>query len=180
MKQDEPKVSKNRLKKEAVVAEIKEKTEKAKAMVFTNYQGLTHKQIEDLKKRLKPLNADMAVTKNTLLKIALGKEADKADEESFNNPTAALFAYDDIVSPLKELAKTVKELGLPIIKFGIMDSKILTADEVKRLSTLPSREILLTQMVGQMKAPITGLVYALNWNLQKLAMTLKAIEAKKA
>lgn len=182
MNKDNTKISKNRAKKEEIVAEVSEKMEKAKALVFTNYQGLTHKQIENLKKKLREHDTEVSVVKNTLLKLALSKTTKKEavkDDNALNNPTATMFIYSDIVTPLKELAKTIKEFGLPSIKFGILDNKIITADEVTKLSTLPSREILLDQLVGGMKGPIFGLHRALNWNMQKLVMTLKEIETKK-
>lgn len=65
------KISKNREKKEKIVAEISEKVNRAKAMIFTNYEGLTHKQLEGLKKAIKTLDAELMVTKNTLLTRAL-------------------------------------------------------------------------------------------------------------
>ena len=178
---DVKKVSKNREKKEQLVAEIAEKVGKSKAMVFTNYQGMTHKQLEELKRALKDANAELVVTKNTLLKLSLSKASINADghEEGFNNPTATLFAYEDVIAPLKHLAKTLKNLGLPTIKFGIMDGQALTSDQVLTLASLPSREILLAQVVGGLKSPIFGLHRALSWNLQKLVMTLNAINANR-
>jgi large subunit ribosomal protein L10 len=179
---NDQKLSKNKEKKQQVVAELSEKIEKAKALIFTNYQGLTHIQIESLKKKIKPLEAEVAVTKNTLLKRALDKSGDLKvieDDKALDQPTATIFIYNDLVAPLKELAKVIKELSLPSIKFGILDKKLISAAEVIKLSTLPPREILLGQLLGNMKSPISGFVFVLNSNIQKLAMTLKAIEAKK-
>jgi len=180
---NDQKLSKNKEKKQQVVAELSEKLEKAKALVFTNYQGLTHRQIEDLKKKIKPLEAELSVTKNTLLKRALDKSGDLKvieDEKSLDQPTATIFIYNDLIAPLKELAKVIKELALPSIKFGILDKKMITAEQILKLSSLPPREVLIAQLLGSMKSPITGLVFVLNSNIQKLAMTLKAIEVKKA
>lgn len=178
---DTKKISKNREKKEQLVAEIAEKIGKSKGLVFTNYQGLTHKQLEELKRSLKDANAELVVTKNTLLRLSLNKAGVKADgqEEGFNNPTATIFAYEDIISPLKYLAKTLKNLGLPTIKFGILDGQALNSEQVLKLASLPTRDVLLAQVVGGLKSPIFGLHRALNWNLQKLVMTLKAVENKK-
>lgn len=177
------KISKNREKKEKIVAEISDKVTRAKALIFAGYQGMTHIQLEQLKKAVKKADAELVVTKNTLLKLALakvGKETDETKEtEVFAGPTATIFAYSDVILPLKELAKTIKNLKLPIVKFGILDGKTISAEEVLKLSTLPSPEVLLTQLVFAMKSPIFGLHRALNWNIQKLVMTLKAIESKK-
>lgn len=169
-------VGASRAKKEKIVAELVEKVNRSKGIVFTNYQGLTHKQLESLKKAVKALNADLVTTKNTLLKLALKKISPL---DALKNATATLFLYGDPVGPLKEIAKAIKEFNLPTIKFGFLEGKELGSDEVLRISTLPSREILLAQLVFGLKSPISGLHRALNWNLQKFVMTLKAIEAKK-
>ncbi len=180
-------ISKNREKKEKIVAELSEKVERAKALVFTNYQGMTHKQLEDLKKALRAVNADLVVAKNTLLARALAnsefnpstKLGTRVQNSEFKNPTATLFAYEDPLAPLKELAKIIKTLKIPTIKFGILDGKAITGEEVLKLASLPSREVLIAQVVGGMKAPIFGLHRALNWNLQKLVLTLEAIQKTK-
>lgn len=171
------KVSLNRQKKEKIVAELLEKVVKAKGFVFTSYQGLTHKQLEDLKKAVKPLQADFVATKNRLLLKAM--EGKVKVEQELKNATATLFLYGDPVEPLKALAKSIKELNLPAIKFAILDGKEMTPDDVIKLSKLPSRQTLLTQLVFTLKSPISGLHRSLNWNLQKFVMTLKAIEKSK-
>ncbi len=190
------KVSKNREKKEAIVAQLSEKAKRAKAFVFANYQGMTHRQIEDMKKGLKKVNAELVIAKNSLLRIAIGmnkesriknNEKTETHNSSFiipdsilEGPTATIFAYDNVVLPIKEIAKSIKALKLPVIKFGILDGKMLAESEVIRLSTLPSRDMLLAQVVGGLKSPMYGLHRALNWNLQKFVMTLKAIETTKS
>ncbi len=180
MTDDIKKVSQNRAKKEGVVAQLSETIDRAKGLVFTNYQGLTHKQIEDLKKSIKPLDADFSITKNTLLKIALEQKNLKVeDEKGFEGPTGTLFLYGDVIEPLKKLAKTIKDLNLPTIKFAIIDGKVTSGEDVIKLSSLPSREVLLAQIAAGLKSPISGLHRALNWNLQKLVMTLSAIQANR-
>jgi len=150
-------------------------------MVFANYQGLTHQQLEKLKKNLKKAEAEFVAVKNTLLQRALkGKIDAEATKEHFSQPTGALFIYNDIVDPLKELAKTIKEFKMPVIKFGILEGKIVTGQEVTKIASLPPLPVLQAQLLGQMQAPISGLHRALNWNIQSLVMTLKAIETKKA
>ncbi len=200
------KVSVNRQKKIDIVQEISEKIGRAKALVFTNYQGLTHKQLEELKKALKQANSELIVTKNTLLKLALekstafrlqttvvgglparldsakraGKVGSQSAESVLSNPTAILFVYDDVIAPLKQIAKTIKSLGLPSIKFGIIDNQALTGDQVLKIASLPSREGLISQVVGTLKAPIFGLHRALSWNINNLVLTLKSIEKQKS
>lgn len=171
------KISKNRLKKEGIVAELADKRGKAKALIFTNYQGLTHKQIEELKKGLKSQDSEFVVAKNSLLQKAI---TDVKEMESLEGPTGTVFAYTDVVAPLKQIAQAIKRLNLPTIKFGILEGKIFTGEELLRISSLPTRDVLIAQLVGGMKAPLFGLHRALNWNLQKLVMTLKSIEEVKS
>jgi len=180
MKDETTKVSANRQKKEAILAELVEKVEKSKGMVFTNYQGLTHKQLETLKRAMRKIEAEYVASKNTLFLRALEGKLDKdADGHHFTQPTAALFMYGDIVEPVKALAKTIKELKLPVIKFGLVEGKSATDKDIEKLATLPPLPVLQAQLLGQMMSPISGLHRALNWNLQSLVMTLNAIAQKK-
>lgn len=171
----------NRRKKEGIIGELTEKVNKANSFVFTNYQGLTHLQLERIKKTARKFEAEFVTSKNTLLKKALGDRIDQEkDKDKFNQPTATLFIYNDIAEPLKELTKIIKELGLPKIKFGIFEDKIISEEQVVKIAALPSRDVLRAQLLGQMKAPISGLHRALSWNLQSFVMTLNAIKEKKA
>jgi len=171
--------SPSRRKKEKIVAELAEKVARSKGMVFTNYQGLTHKQMEDIRKKVQAMDADFIATKNTLIVRAFKKYKDKISN-SLQGATATLFLYGDPVGPLKEVARIIRELNLSAIKFGILEGEQVTSEQLLKLSALPSRQILLTQLVVGLKSPISGLHRALNWNLQKLVMTLKTIETVKS
>lgn len=178
---NEVKNSANRQKKAQLIEEYVAKVEKAKGIVFANYQGLTHLQLEAIKRAMKKMDAEFVAAKNTLLLRALeGKVDVTAEKDKFTQPTAALFIYNDIVEPIKSLAKTMKELTLPVVKFGILEGKVITDKDVAKLATIAPMPVLRAQLLGQMKAPISGLHRALNWNLQNLVMTLNAIKAKKA
>lgn len=179
MNNQDKKTSKAREEKIATVAKFSEKVVRAKALVFTNYQGMKHKQLEELKKAVKKLNAELLVTKNTLLNLALKSQKIESEKQTLKSPTATLFIYEDPIAPIKELAKSIKNIKLPLIKFGLLEGKPMNEPEVLRFSTLPTREVLIAQFVGGLKSPIFGLHRALNWNLQKFVMTLKAIEKTK-
>lgn len=174
------KISANRQKKIGIVADLNVKLAKAKAIIFTNYQGITHKQLEALKKAIKPMDAEYVVAKNSLVLRALDENKIKLEGDNpLEGPTGTLLIYGDIVAPLKQLAKTIKELGLLNVKLGIMENKLVTGEQVLKISTLPSRETLLSQIAAGLKSPISGLHRALNWNLQKLVMTLGAVAKAK-
>lgn len=168
----------NRVAKEAIVEDLKLKLDNAKSIVLTDYQGLTHKQIEQMKKQLKAVNSSFAITKNTLLKISLSTSknfADKVTPDALNAPTATLFISGDPIEALKILQKVAKDTGIPRIKVGVIDGESLDQAQLIKLSTLPNRATLLAQFVGTLNSPIQGLVVVLNGNIQKLAMVLNEI-----
>ena len=181
-KDKQPRKHAGRARKEEIVNELAQKIEASNGLVFADYQGLTTKQTEDLKKQLKASQASMAVTKNTLLKISLSKSqkyADLVKDEPMDKPTATLFLGEDTITPLKAIAKAFKDFSLPKIKFGIIDGQALTEEQVLKLASLPNRETLIAQLVGTLNSPIQGLVVTLNSTLQKFVMTLEMIAKSK-
>jgi large subunit ribosomal protein L10 len=170
-----------RARKETLVSGMTDKVGRAKGLVFTNYQGLTHQQLEGLKKAVKKIDAEYVITKNRLVLRALdGVSLDEDSKEKLQQPTATLFMYSDVVEPLKHITKSLKEVELPTIKFGVIEGKVITDQDVLKLATLPALPVLRAQLLGQMNAPIQGLHRALQWNLQSLVMTLNAIAQQKA
>lgn len=170
-------------RKEVIVAELVEKLEASNGLVFTDYKGLTHRQLEDLKRELKKLDSTMVIAKNTLLKLAIEgskfKEHGKEIESAFDNPTATLFISGDMVEPLKKLSKAIKDLGLPHIKVGILEGNLADEAGVLKIASLPNRETLLAQFVGMLNSPIQGFVSGLNAIPQKFVMTLDAVRQAK-
>lgn len=161
------------------VADLTSKLSKAKSIVLADYRGLKHKQMEDLRKILKKSEADLTVVKNRLLLRALGDKAETL-KDALSDTTAALFAYADDVAPLKELLKYFKSAGAGKTKAGMIGNQTFGESDLLRLAALPSREVLLGRLVGQFNAPIQGLHYALQWNLQKLVYALDRIKSKKS
>jgi len=175
------KISANRQKKIEIVAGLNEKIARAKAIIFTNYQGATHKQLEALKRAIKPMEAEYIVAKNSLILRALEENKIKLEGENpLEGQTGTLMIYGDVASPLKQLAKTIKELGLLNVKLGIMENKFLTGEQVLKISALPTREVLLAQIAAGLKSPLSGLHRALSWNLQKLVMALGTVAKNKS
>lgn len=165
-------------KKIDTVNNLTEKLTKAKVVVLADYRGLKHKQLEDLRKVLKKDQGEFIVAKNRLVKRALGDKV--GDVESvLNETTAVLFAYADEVAPLKDLLKFFKTTGLGKTKAGLMGNAVLTEADLTKLASLPSRNVLLAKLVGQLNAPIQGLHHALQWNINKLVWALTGVKAKK-
>lgn len=164
-----------------IVQKIRAKAEKAKAVVFAEVKGLNSNNTNNLRAKLKETEADLMVAKNSLLEVAL-KEADYDVEEAsklFNNSTATVFSYNDIVSPIKAMIEFAKTLELPKIKGGIVEGKFLSAEQIDALSKLPSKEALLSQLVYVLKSPISGFANVLNGKQKDLVYALSAIAKKK-
>jgi large subunit ribosomal protein L10 len=156
-----------------LVAELKD----AKSLVLVNYTGLSVKAQQELKKRLKEADGRMVVVKNTLLKraFAAAKISDEmATDEILSGQTAIVLADGDPLAPIQALGKFAKEFELPKFKVGVIEGSFQDADSLTKLSTLPSRDVLLGQLLGVLVAPEYGLVGTLQGNLQKLVYILKA------
>lgn len=183
------KISANRQKKIDEVGMLRGKLEKTKVLFFADYQGLTHKQLEELRKTLKKVEAEFLVAKNRLLKIAL-RESKNAVleaqgvlehlEKALEKPTAAFLAYGDEIAPIKALAAFIKTAQLPKIKQGMFGGKPATDKEFQTLATIPTREVLLATLAMRLQSPIYGLHYAMRWNLQKLVIALDNVKNKKS
>lgn len=174
---------KTRVQKEEAVVKLKEKLEKAKALVFADYQqaggsatkGLNMSQLSDLRNKLREVNAEFSVTKNSLLKIALPSLPDS----SLVGPTGTLFAYDDQITPIKLLVKVFKDAGTGKVKFGFLDGEALDEAKIMQLSTLPSKDELRAKMVGVLASPLSGMVTVLQGNLRNLVYALDGIRKSK-
>lgn len=158
--------------------EIKVKLEKAQAVFLVDYAGLTHIQLEELRRELDSVKAEMGILKNTLVNIAFQEKKIDASEQ-LKGPHAVLFAYEDPIGTAKVLVGFNKKYQLPVIKFGVFEDNIIDEGKITALSTVPPKEVLIAKLLGLLNSPITNLVYDLNYNTQKLAQLLKAIEEKK-
>lgn len=168
-----------KVKKTAVLSNLKDSLGRAKAVILADYTGLTHKQLEDVRKNVKKVEGEFMVAKNSILKKALTEDGKTIDETHLTGATATLFAYGDEVAPLAALVKFFKDVSRGKVKAGLLGSKTMNADEVMTLSKLPSRDVLLGKLVGQIQAPLYGLHNALSWNIRKLVWTLSAVKDKK-
>lgn len=168
-------VSEAKQKKIQTVQELTDKIAKSRSIIFADYTGIKHKQLETLRKNLKKTGAEFAVTKNKLLERALGDSASSVKTYLKEN-TGTLFNYEDEVAGLKELLKFFKLVALGKTKGGLLGATALSDTEVTRLSKLPGKQEILGQLAGQLKAPLFGLHHALQWNINKLVWGLNAVK----
>lgn len=152
-----------------VVTDLKDKFSKSKSVVLTDYQGLTHKQAEELHRNVKKVGGEYLVVKNSLLKIA-------SENIESTGPTAVLFSYEDEITPLKEMAKFIKVNSLPKIKSSVVGGNHYDTAQTETLAKLPGKLELQGMLVGRLSGPIYGLLYTLNGNLNKLVYVLSQIK----
>ena len=158
--------------------QIKEKLNRASAVFFVDYQGLSHQQLEEFRRVLYNLDGEIAILKNTLFNIALlEKEIDAS--EKLNGPHAMIFAYSDAAAVAKALMAFHKQYEMPVIKFGVFENAIIEDDKVKAIADLPSREQLLGMLANALQSPMQKLVYDLKYPITGLAIALKEVEKKK-
>lgn len=161
--------------KVAAVAELKDKFTSSQAVVLTEYRGLTVAQLKDLRRSLGS-EATYAVAKNTLTKIAAKDAEIEGLDEQLVGPTALTFITGDIAAVAKGLRDFAKDNPLLVIKGGVMDGRVLNADEVKKLANLESREVLLAKLAGAMQANLQRAVFLFAAPLNQVARVLGALE----
>jgi large subunit ribosomal protein L10 len=160
------------------VAEIAEQFSSSSAAVITEYRGLTVKQITDLRRSL-GRDTTYAVVKNTLTKRAAAEAGMPIDASLFEGPTAIAFVKGDPVDAARGLRDFARTNPLLVIKGGVLDGKALSADEVRRIADLESREVLLAKLAGALKALPTRAAGLFQAPLSQLARLAKALEEKK-
>jgi len=172
---------KTKEQKRTILVELKDKVARAKSIVFTKYSGLTVKDNEDLRLKLRKENSEYYVAKKTLFNLALKDKAiDGLDVKALSGQVAAIFGYEDEVAPAKivDVFKKDKEGKLEFLG-GILENKFINAAEVASLAKLPSKLELYSKIVGSINAPVSGFVNALAGNLRNLVQVLKAVSEKK-
>lgn len=138
----------NRKEKAQVISDLSEKVKGFQAAILTNYRGLNVEQINHLRQRLREEKISYHVVKNTLMRLASkGTDLEKLDHY-FEGPTAIAISYGDPVLLAKILSEFIKTQPTLQIKVGLIQGKVASPEEVKALATMPSREVLLGQILG--------------------------------
>jgi large subunit ribosomal protein L10 len=164
--------------KAAAVAEISDRFRTSSAAVLTEYRGLTVSQLTQLRRSISG-HATYAVVKNTLTVIAARDAGVTAlDEAALAGPTAIAFVTGDPVEAAKGLRDFARTNPALVIKGGVLDGRPLSADEVRRLADLESREVLLAKLAGAMKASLTQAAYLFAAPLSQAARTIDALRIK--
>lgn len=148
-----------REKKVQIIDRLREVFSTCSIGILTDYRGLSAPEMTDLRRRLREHGVEYRVIKNTLARFAAERASKDEIASFFEGPTAIAFGYGDITQPARALADYIRNSKAILnIKGGFLSDRLLTAEEVMTLSTLPPREILLAKTVGGMQTPIITLL----------------------
>jgi large subunit ribosomal protein L10 len=165
--------------KVGAVTELADKFRESPAALLTEYRGLTMSQLTVLRRALGS-DTTYAVSKNTLAKLAAAEAGVDGLDELFTGPTAIAFVKGDPVEAAKGLRDFAKAHPLLVIKGGVLDGRALTADEIKKLADLESREVLLAKLAGGMKASLSKAAATFQAPLTQMARLAQALQEKNA
>lgn len=152
----------SRKEKEAMLASITELLKKARGVVFSEYRGMTVKQLDNVRKALRKENVQYQVVKVTLLRKALTAMGINSDNLKYSGPVAVAVSQDEETAPARILKSLVKDNPQIIFDGGIFNQGLVDADMVKRLASIPTKHELLGQLVYVLTGNIRGVLYALN------------------
>ena len=155
--------------KKKVVEEIKDKLSKAKSAVFVSFAGTNVEKETALRATVRQTKGEYKVYKNTLILRALADIGTTGVDEYLHGTTAVAISYDDELSVAKAISEAQKDNENLVVKFGLMNGKVVDDKYVKAIANIPSREVLLAQLAFLLKAP-----------MQWLAIGLKAVADKSA
>lgn len=167
-----------REEKSAVVGDLAEKMGRAKMALISEYRGMTAGEATEMRRRLRAVRGELRVVKNTLIRRAIKDTPFALLDEKLGGPVGVVLSFDDPI----ELAKTVtgmRELGDKFkLRGGVIDGKVLAAEDVQALAAMPPREVILAQLLGLIAAPATRLARLLNEPGSMLARVIDATGKK--
>jgi large subunit ribosomal protein L10 len=169
----------NRDEKSAIVAELNSMFDRAKFSVVADYCGLKVSELEKVRKELRDCNTEIRIAKNTLLKRAVADTSCESLSEDFTGTTAIVMAYDDPVSPAKILAKFAEDHKRFELRSAVLEGEKITVDNIIALSKLPTKEVLLGQLLSVMNGVPTALVRVLSGVPRTFLYGLQAVKDQK-
>lgn len=153
--------------KKKTVDQLREKIDKAQSVVFVDFSGLGAESLNNLRRKVQVAGGDLKIAKNTLVTRALGQ---KDETLELNGPTALIFSVADLLEPIKALAGFRKEFERPEIKGGFFEKQLISPEKVLELAEIPNREVLISRIYGQMRAPLQRFVSSANSSLTRFRL----------
>jgi large subunit ribosomal protein L10 len=169
-----------KIEKEKTVGELKEKFSLAKGLFLTDFRGLNVGQMTDLRRNLKEIKAEFRIAKNTLIRLAAKESKFEGVLDYLKGSTGLVFCFEDPVGPAKVLYEIHKKVEKPKIKIIWMEGRLLEENQLRSLAALPSKDVILTQIVFGLNAPLANLVGTLQGVMRNFVGVLDAIRESRS
>lgn len=169
-----------RPEKEKVVSQIREKLSQAKSLFLTDFTGLNVEEMTELRKNFREKHMDYKIAKNSLIRLAVQDTNFESVSPHLYGPTGLVLGYDDPTVPAKVLHDFQSKTEKPKIKVFWLEGRLFVEAELKRLAQLPSREILFSQILSNLNAPMANLVGTLQGVLRNFTGTIDALQEAKS
>jgi large subunit ribosomal protein L10 len=165
--------------KQVIIDELLERINQSPFMLVTDYTGLTVPNFAELRNRLQKAGSECHVVKNAYVKRA-AKDVELPEElnESLSGQTAIVTGEEDVTAAARVLKEFAKEFDKLSVKAGVLDGKLISAEQVQKLADIPSREVLFSQLLGVIQAPATKLAQLLDEPGAKTARLMNAYSEK--
>lgn len=163
------------------VGEMEEKFKTSPLVIAANYRGLSVSQMSGMRRKVREANAEFKIAKNTLARIAADNSGRPEIKEFLEGPIGLLTCAGDPAAAAKVFVSYLDDNNIAMtIVGGALDGEVLTADRIKELAKLPSKEVLLAKLLGSLNSPITGMVMVMNGPLRAFATVLTRIVEQKS
>lgn len=167
-------------KKTQTVEDLKSALLNSKLTIVSDYQGTTVSELTTLRREVQKAGGGFIVAKNTLIKVAVEGESFAGTLGEFlSGPTALVYTDNDPVPVAKALTDYIKKVKKTSVKGGVLEGKRISDADIKAIADLPSREVLISKMLGSLNAPAQNVVYALSGVSRNLVYVLDAVRKQK-
>lgn len=165
-------ISKQR--KDELVTQYIEQLKQSKGIILVDYRGLGVNDTDSIRHAMRPIGGKFQVVKNRLLMLALKEVEMSLPAEWLIEPTAVGFCYEEVPPVAKVFTEAAKDLETLRIKGGVIGTSVIAAEQVRDIATLPSREVLLSQVLGTINAPASQMVGVVASGIRQILDVLQA------
>lgn len=170
----------SKTERQAMVETLAEEFDRSTNLYVTDFTGLDVEKMTDLRRRLRTAGVRYVVVKNTLAQRALASRQISVLDEHLAGPTGLVLAGEDPVVAAKVLTDFAKEHEKPAIRIGLIDGQPVTPAQVRQLAALPPRDVLLSQLVGTLQAPVAQMAGVMNAVFTQMIGVLEALKTQRA
>jgi len=148
--------------KTAQIEDLVDRLSRSQLTIIADYRGLTVDALQGFRARLRPLDSEFRIAKNTLARLAAERVGVDGLEPQLDGPTAILFAYGDVVAPAKAISDFARTSRILQIRAGVMNNQVISPSDIEAISSLPPRDELLGKLVGLLASPMARTVGVLS------------------